>query len=81
MPVPPANERGAGWITPPPPPTSGERNSAAVAAFVLGLLSLPLAPFGLAGLLAIIFGAVGRRNAFYSAPHRKLATWWIGLGP
>jgi hypothetical protein len=64
----------------PSPPSKGDRNSAAVAAFDLGLLSVPLFAFGLAAILAIVLGLVGWRNAFYGAPHPNLAMWGVGLG-
>jgi hypothetical protein len=68
-----------GFDAPVPAPRR-ERNPAAIAAFILGLLSLPLFLYVLPSILAIILAIVGWRNAFYGAPHRGLALWGWGLG-
>jgi hypothetical protein len=49
---------------PPPeaPPPSAPRSGYAVAAFVLGLLSVPFYLFGIVSILAVIAGVLGLRK-------------------
>jgi hypothetical protein len=63
-----------------PPPINGDGNGAAVAAFVLGVISVPFFLFFPIAILAIILGVRGRRQAFHGAPHVGLAVWGLGLG-
>jgi hypothetical protein len=54
------NDEMAKSLPPPePPPPSPPRNSYAVAAFVLGLLSMPFYLFGIVSILAVVAGVLG----------------------
>ena len=62
---------------PPAPPTVRPTNGMAVAALVLGILSLVLfftvVPPFILGALAVIFGVLGLSKANQGAPHKGLA--------
>jgi hypothetical protein len=55
-------------------------NAQAIAAFVAGLISLPLFPFFVVGMIAVFLGAQGRKNARDGAGLGALATWGMALG-
>ena len=67
---------------PPPeaPPPSAPRNGYAVAAFVLGLLSVPFYLFGFVSILAVISGVLGLRKPPRAPRNTVLAATGIVLG-
>jgi hypothetical protein len=70
--------------SPPPPgapPPTAPRNGYAVAAFVLGLLSVPFYLFGFVSILAVIAGVLGLRKPPRVVPSNLvLAATGIALG-
>jgi hypothetical protein len=63
------------------PPSRGEQNGIAISAFILGVVSVPFFLFVIPAALAVVFGVIGYRRAFYfGAPHRGLAGWGLALG-
>ena len=72
----------AGTLPPPeaPPPPSPPRSGYAVAAFALGLLSVPFYLYGIIAILAIIAGVLGLRNPLRAPPNIVLASTGIALG-
>jgi hypothetical protein len=62
------------------PLPSPPRNGYALAAFVLGLLSVPLYLFGIVSILAIIVGVLGLRKPPRAIPNIVLAATGIALG-
>jgi hypothetical protein len=69
--------------SPPPPeapPPSAPRNGYAVAAFVLGLLSVPFYLFGIVSILAVIAGVLGLRKPPRVPSNTVLAATGIALG-
>jgi hypothetical protein len=69
--------------SPPPPeapPPSAPRNGYAVAAFVLGLLSVPFYLFGIVSILAVIAGVLGLRKPPRVPSNIVLAATGIALG-
>lgn len=69
--------------SPPPPekpPPSAPRNGYAVAAFILGLFSVPFYLFGYVSILAVISGVLGLRKPPRAPPNTVLAATGIALG-
>jgi hypothetical protein len=68
--------------SPPPgaPPPNGRPNDVAVAAFVLGLVSVPFYLYGIVSILAVIVGVVGLRRPPRGAPTTVFAGSGIALG-
>lgn len=77
------------------PPGQSSRNGLAIAAFVFGLIAIPLAifPFGMfPGPIAIVLGLLARRNPHLSAGNIRFARagmlfgaagaiiWLVGFG-
>ena len=56
-------------------------NTPAAAAFVLGIVSLPLFALLIPAILAVLLGLIGRRDAERGAPYAELATrgLWLGI--
>jgi hypothetical protein len=62
------------------PLPNSSRSGSAVAALVLGLLSVPLYLFGIVSILAIIVGVLGLRKPLRTLPNIVLAATGIALG-
>jgi hypothetical protein len=62
------------------PLPNSSRSGSAVAALVLGLLSVPLYLFGIVSILAIIVGVLGLRKPPRTLPNIVLAATGIALG-
>jgi hypothetical protein len=62
------------------PLPSPSRSGYAVAALVLGLLSVPLYLYGIVSILAIIVGVLGLRKPPRALPNIVLAATGIALG-
>src|SRR5262245_46747237 len=77
----PAGYRTIGKMAESPPPTSpGRPNGYALAAFVLGLVSVPFYVYGIVAIVAVALGIVGLRRAPRDTRTIVFAATGIALG-
>jgi hypothetical protein len=69
-------------MAPPPgsPPPNAPANDLAVAAFVLGLVSVPFYLYGIVSIAAVIVGVLGLRRTPRGPPSTVFAASGIALG-
>jgi hypothetical protein len=68
--------------SPPPrsPPPTGRANDYAIAAFVLGLVSVPFYLYGIVSIVSVIVGVLGLRKHPRDSPTTVFAAAGIALG-
>jgi len=62
------------------PPPNGRANDLSVAAFVLGLVSVPFYLYGIVGIAAIVAGILALRKSPRGPPSAVFASAGIALG-